>query len=211
MIYLDNNATTQVDPAVFEKMKPYFLDQFYNASSNTHSLGIQVKNVVEESRELIAELFNRNPQEIIFTSGTTESINLLSRTIGNELGPGDEILISEMEHHANIVPWQMLCERTGAQLKVIPITANGTLDMDVYANLLGARTKVVFVNHVSNALGIINPIEEIIEKNLNCINFIKTPNDSLPLFNGAASLKISQIDKYLENLYKFIQNTASGS
>jgi cysteine desulfurase/selenocysteine lyase len=102
--------------------------------------------------------------EIIFTSGTTHSINLVAHGFASFLEKGDELIVSELEHHANIVPWQMLCERTGAALKVIPITANGTLDMGVYADLLNERTKVVFVNHVSNALGIINPIEEIIEK-----------------------------------------------
>jgi cysteine desulfurase/selenocysteine lyase len=164
-VYLDNAATSQTPLAVIDAISDYYKHTNANIHRGVHALSQEATDEFEAARQKIQTHFNAaKAHEIIFTSGTTHSINLVANGFASFLEKGDELIVSELEHHANIVPWQMLCERTGAQLKVIPITENGTLDMSVYADLLGARTKVVFVNHVSNALGIINPIEEIIEK-----------------------------------------------
>lgn len=165
LVYLDNAATSQTPLAVIDAISDYYKHTNANIHRGVHALSQEATDEFEAARQKIQTHFNAaKAHEIIFTSGTTHSINLVANGFASFLEKGDELIVSELEHHANIVPWQMLCLRTGAQLKVIPITENGTLDMSVYADLLGARTKVVFVNHVSNALGIINPIEEIIEK-----------------------------------------------
>ena len=165
LVYLDNAATSQTPLAVIDAISDYYKHTNANIHRGVHALSQEATDEFEAARQKIQTHFNAaKAHEIIFTSGTTHSINLVANGFASFLEKGDELIVSELEHHANIVPWQMLCERTGAQLKVIPITENGTLDMNVYSDLLGARTKVVFVNHVSNALGIINPIEEIIEK-----------------------------------------------
>jgi len=165
LVYLDNAATSQTPLAVIDAISDYYKHTNANIHRGVHALSQEATDEFEAARQKIQTHFNAaKAHEIIFTSGTTHSINLVANGFASFLEKGDGLIVSELEHHANIVPWQMLCERTGAQLKVIPITENGTLDMSVYTDLLGARTKVVFVNHVSNALGIINPIEEIIEK-----------------------------------------------
>ena len=165
LVYLDNAATSQTPLAVIDAISDYYKHTNANIHRGVHVLSQEATDQFEAARQKIQTHFNAaQAHGIIFTSGTTHSINLVANGFASFLEKGDELIVSELEHHANIVPWQMLCEHTGAQLKVIPITENGTLDMSVYADLLGARTKVVFVNHVSNALGIINPIEEIIEK-----------------------------------------------
>ena len=165
LVYLDNAATSQTPLAVINAISDYYKHTNANIHRGVHALSQEATDQFEAARQKIQTHFNAaQAHEIIFTSGTTHSINLVANGFASFLEKGDELIVSELEHHANIVPWQMLCERTGAQLKVIPITEDGTLDMSVYADLLGDRTKVVFVNHVSNALGIINPIEEIIEK-----------------------------------------------
>ena len=165
LVYLDNAATSQTPLAVIDAISDYYKHTNANIHRGVHALSQEATDEFEAARHKIQKHFNAaQAHEIIFTSGTTHSINLVAHGFASFLEKGDELIVSELEHHANIVPWQMLCERTGAALKVIPITANGTLDMGVYADLLNEQTKVVFVNHVSNALGIINPIEEIIEK-----------------------------------------------
>ena len=165
LVYLDNAATSQTPLAVIDAISDYYKHTNANIHRGVHALSQEATDEFEAARHKIQKHFNAGQaHEIIFTSGTTHSINLVAHGFASFLEKGDELIVSELEHHANIVPWQMLCERTGAALKVIPITANGTLDMGVYAELLNERTKVVFVNHVSNALGIINPFEEIIEK-----------------------------------------------
>ena len=165
LVYLDNAATSQTPLAVIDAISDYYKHTNANIHRGVHALSQEATDQFEAARQKIQTHFNAaQAHEIIFTSGTTHSINLVANGFASFLEKGDELIVSALEHHANIVPWQMLCERTGAQLKVIPITEDGTLDMSVYADLLGDRTKVVFVNHVSNALGIINPIEEIIEK-----------------------------------------------
>ena len=165
LVYLDNAATSQTPLAVIDAISDYYKHTNANIHRGVHALSQEATDQFEAARQKIQTHFNAaQAHEIIFTSGTTHSINLVANGFASFLEKGDELIVSALEHHANIVPWQMLCERTGAQLKVIPITEDGNLDMSVYADLLGDRTKVVFVNHVSNALGIINPIEEIIEK-----------------------------------------------
>jgi len=165
LVYLDNAATSQTPLAVINAISDYYKHTNANIHRGVHALSQEATDQFEAARQKIQTHFNAaQAHEIIFTSGTTHSINLVANGFASFLEKGDELIVSALEHHANIVPWQMLCERTGAQLKIIPISENGTLDMSVYADLLVNRTKVVFVNHVSNALGIINPIEEIIEK-----------------------------------------------
>ncbi len=164
LVYLDNAATSQTPQQVIDAIVDYY--QHYNANIHrgVHALSQEATDKYEQAREKIRRHFNAaKSREIIFTSGTTHSINLVAHGFGTILSEGDEILVSAMEHHSNIVPWQMLCERTGAILKVIPMNQEGELIMESYKGLLSARTRLVFCNHVSNALGTINPIREIID------------------------------------------------
>ncbi len=164
LVYLDNAATSQTPQQVIDVIVDYY--QRYNANIHrgVHTLSQEATDAYEAARQKIQKHFNIvHSREVIFTSGTTQSINLVATGFTSFLKEGDEILVSAMEHHSNIVPWQMLCERTGAVLKVIPMNLEGELVMEEYHNLLTSRTKLVFCNHVSNALGTINPIEEIIE------------------------------------------------
>ena len=164
LVYLDNAATSQTPTQVIDVIADYY--QTYNANIHrgVHTLSQEATDKFEQARQSIQTHFNiRKSHELIFTSGTTHSINLVAFGFGTLLDPGDEVIVSALEHHANIVPWQMMCERSGAILRVIPMTDDGTLDMHAYKELLNKKTKLVFVNHVSNALGTINPIEEIID------------------------------------------------
>ena len=165
LVYLDNGATTQKPRCVVDAM----VDEYYNVNANVHRgvhfLSQQATDLHEQSRETVRGFINaKNVSEIIFTRGTTESINLLAFSFGEAfVKKGDEILVTEMEHHSNIVPWQMLCERKGAVLRVVPINDDGTLCMDEYRRLLSDKTRLVCCTHVSNVLGTVNPVKEIVE------------------------------------------------
>ena len=165
LVYFDNAATSQTPQAVIDVIADYYCNYNANIHRGVHTLSQEATDAYEVAREKIQHHFNaQKAHEIILTSGTTHSINIVASGYATLLKAGDELLVSAMEHHSNIVPWQMLCEKTGARLKVIPMTEQGTLDKQAYANLLSEKTQLVFVNHVSNALGTVNPIEEIIEK-----------------------------------------------
>jgi cysteine desulfurase/selenocysteine lyase len=165
LVYFDNAATSQTPQQVIDVIVDYYSRYNANIHRGVHRLSQEATEAYENARAIIQKHFNiAHPYEVIFTSGTTESINLIASGYSPSLKKGDELIISAMEHHSNIVPWQMLCEKTGAVLKVIPMTEQGTLEMNVYEDLLSERTQLVFVNHVSNALGTVNPIQEIIDK-----------------------------------------------
>ena len=165
LVYLDNAATSQKPQAVIDSIVDYYSNYNANIHRGVHSLSQEATDAYEMARKTIQEHFGiKNAHETIFTSGTTHGINIVASGFTNLLKKGDEIIVSAMEHHSNIVPWQMLCERSGTILKVIPMNENGTLQFSAYEKLLSEKTKLVFVNHVSNALGTINPIEEIIAK-----------------------------------------------
>ncbi len=168
LIYFDNAATSQTPNCVIDSISDYYKNLNSNIHRGVHKLSQLATDKYEESRKKFKEHLNaRSASEIIFTSGTTHSINLISNGFTGFLKEGDEIIVSQLEHHSNIVPWQMLCEKTGAIMKVIPMNEKGDLDLSKFSDLLGNKTKVVFVNHVSNALGTVNPIETIIEKSHN--------------------------------------------
>ncbi|NNL02939.1 MAG: cysteine desulfurase [Eudoraea sp.] len=163
LVYLDNAATSQTPKQVIDTIVDYYSRFNANIHRGVHSLSQEATDAYENARKKIQNHINAvEPHEIIFTSGTTDSINLVASGFTSFLKKGDEVLVSAMEHHSNIVPWQMLCERTGAILKVIPMNPEGELLIDEYAKLLSNNTKLVVCNHVSNALGSINPIEKII-------------------------------------------------
>lgn len=165
LVYLDNAATNQKPQVVIDSIVNYYSTFNSNIHRGVHTLSQIATNAYEEARVKLQKHFNsKKNYEIIFTAGTTHSINIVATGFTSLLQKGDEIIVSALEHHSNIVPWQMLCERTGAILKVIPMNQEGELVMSEYDKLLSKKTKLVFVNHVSNALGTINPIEEIIEK-----------------------------------------------
>jgi cysteine desulfurase/selenocysteine lyase len=164
LVYLDNAATSQTPQQVIDTIVDYYQNYNANIHRGVHTLSQEATDAYEAARQKIQKHFNiAKAHEIIFTSGTTQSINLVATGFTSFLKEGDEILVSAMEHHSNIVPWQMLCERTGALLKVIPMNLDGELVMEEYHNLLSDKTKLVFCNHVSNALGTVNPIEKIID------------------------------------------------
>ena len=165
LVYFDNAATSQTPQQVIDVIVDYYSRYNANIHRGVHRLSQEATDAYELARQTIQTHFNAaKAHEIILTSGTTHAINIVASSYAALLKEGDELVVSAMEHHSNIVPWQMLCEKTGAQLKVIPMTQLGTLDMDAYDALLNKNTKLVFVNHVSNALGTVNPIEEIITK-----------------------------------------------
>lgn len=165
LVYLDNGATTQRPLPVIEKMTEYYLRYNSNVHRGVHYLSNKCTDANEQARETVrAFIHASSTDEIIFTRGTTESINLVAHSFGEAfIGEGDEIIVTEMEHHANIVPWQMLCERKKAVLKVIPFNDKGELDMNVFAELLNERVKLVGVAHVSNVLGTVNPVKQIVD------------------------------------------------
>ena len=163
LVYFDNAATSQTPTCVIDSIVDYYARYNANIHRGVHALSQEATDAYEQARQKIQKHFNAlHPHEIIFTSGTTHAINIVAAGYQAFLVPGDELLVSAMEHHSNIVPWQMLCEKTGAKLKVIPMLPDGTLDLAAYKSLLTPNTRLVFVNHVSNALGTINPIESLI-------------------------------------------------
>ena len=163
LVYFDNAATSQTPQIVIDTIVDYYSNYNSNIHRGVHTLSQEATDKYEEARIKVQHHFNaKEAYEIILTSGTTNSINIIAAGFASILQKGDEIIVSALEHHSNIVPWQMLCEKTGTILKVIPMLEDGSLNMDAYHDLVNEKTKLVFCNHVSNALGTVNPVEEII-------------------------------------------------
>ena len=187
LIYFDNAATSQTPTCVINSISDYYNNYNSNIHRGVHSLSEEATEAYEKAREKIQIHFNaKHKEEIIFTSGTTHSINIVSNGFLDLIGENDEIIVSGLEHHSNIVPWQMMCKKTNSKLKVIPLDKNGELDLKEFKNLVSKKTKLVFLNHVSNALGVINPIEEIIQ--------ISHSYNALVLIDGAQSAAHFKID-----------------
>ena len=188
LVYLDNAATSQKPNSVLEVWDRYYKELNANVHRGIHTLSQLATEEMELSRRKIQKFINaKNDFEVIFTKGTTEGINLIAYILTQKLKKDDEIIISYLEHHSNIVPWQLLCERTGAKLRVIPIDENGILQLDYLDEFLSEKTKVVSVNQVSNALGIVNPVEEIIAKT-------RANSDAYIVIDGAQSAPHFTID-----------------
>ncbi|MBW8521971.1 cysteine desulfurase (plasmid) [Chryseobacterium chendengshani] len=188
LVYLDNAATSQKPNSVLEVWKQYYTEINANVHRGIHTLSQLATEEMELSRRKIQKFINaKNDFEVIFTKGTTEGINLIAYILTQKIKKDDEIIISYLEHHSNIVPWQLLCERTGAKLRVIPIDQEGILQLDYLDEFLSEKTKVVSVNQVSNALGIVNPIEEIIAKT-------RANSDAYIVIDGAQSVPHFKID-----------------
>ena len=210
LVYLDNAATSQTPQAVIDVISDYYSRYNANIHRGVHALSQEATDAYEKARHTLQIHFNAaHAQEIIFTSGTTHSINIIASGYSELLNPDDELLISALEHHSNIVPWQMLCEKTGAQLKVIPMLSDGTLDIEAYSSLLSNRTQLVFINHVSNALGTVNPLKLIIEK--------AHEVDAKVLVDGAQAaphiitdLQALDIDYYVTSAHKLCGPTGVG-
>ncbi|MCD9573765.1 aminotransferase class V-fold PLP-dependent enzyme [Flavobacterium soyae] len=165
LVYFDNGATSQKPQIVIDAEVKYYQEINANIHRGVHTLSQLATDAYEISRGKVKEHINAKfAHEVLFTSGTTHGINLVTNGFASILKPGDEVIVSSLEHHSNIVPWQMLCEKTGALLKVIPMNENGELIIEAFDALLSEKTKVVTVNHISNALGVINPIKYIIDK-----------------------------------------------
>ena len=162
LIYLDNAATTQKPLSVINRLKAYYEHENSNVHRGVHKMSQIATENYENSRKYIAGFLNaNNPKEIIFTRGTTEAINLLAMVLDGVINAGDNIIISEMEHHSNLVPWQQLCKKKNAELKVIPISARGEIDLIAFEKLITPKTKLVAITHISNVLGTINPIKRM--------------------------------------------------
>ena len=166
LVYLDNAATTQKPAAVLRALEKHYKESNANIHRGVHYLAERATDAYELARKTVAGFLNAaRSEEIIFVRGTTEGINLIAQSYGLPfLGEGDEILLTTMEHHANIVPWQLVCERTGAKLRIIPVTDSGELDMEAFTALLSERTKIVSLAHASNALGTVNPVKAMVDK-----------------------------------------------
>lgn len=210
LVYFDNAATSQTPKQVIDCIVDYYETKNANIHRGVHSLSQIATDAYEGARETVRAHFNAKfAHEVILTAGTTHSINLVANGYASILKPEDEILVSAMEHHSNIVPWQMLCQNTGAQLKVIPMSHKGELEMDTYKELLSAHTKLVFVNHVSNALGTINPIKDIID--------LAHSVDAKVLIDGAqsaphikADVQALDVDYYTVSAHKICGPTGVG-
>lgn len=210
LVYLDNAATSQTPQAVIDVISDYYSRYNANIHRGVHALSQEATDAYEKARHTLQIHFNAaHAQEIIFTSGATHSINIIASGYSELLNPDDDLLISALEHHSNIVPWQMLCEKTGAQLKVIPMLSDGTLDIEAYSSLLSNRTQLVFINHVSNALGTVNPLKLIIEK--------AHEVDAKVLVDGAQAaphiitdLQALDIDYYVTSAHKLCGPTGVG-
>ena len=187
LVYLDNGASSQRPEAVLQAMDHYYREMHSNVHRGAHTLGDRATSAFEGAREKVQKFLNApSSRQIIWTRGTTEAINLVANGLAEKLKPGDEILLSQMEHHANIVPWQMLAERTGAKVVAIQITPEGELDMDSFHCLLGERTRILAFNHVSNALGTINPVADMVAK--------AKAQGVITLIDGAQAVSHFQVD-----------------
>ena len=188
LVYFDNGATTQKPNAVLDSIQKYYSEINANIHRGVHTLSQEATDAYEHSRKTIADFINaEHAHEIIFTRGTTESINLVANCFGKKfVHAGDEILVTEMEHHSNIVPWQLMCEERGAKLKVIPVDDNGELILSELKNLLTAKTKLLAFTHVSNTLGTVNDVKEIIS--------IAHKNGTAILIDGAQAIAHTEVD-----------------
>lgn len=188
LVYLDNGASSQKPKQVIDVISRYYEHENSNIHRGIHTLSQEATNAYEESRKTVQAFINaEHDHEVIFTAGTTESINLVAASFGKKyLEKGDEIIISTMEHHSNIVPWQMICEEKGAFLKIVPINDNGELLMEEFEQILSEKTKLVALTHVSNTLGTINPVKEIIEKS--------HQKGALVLIDGAQAVPHKKVD-----------------
>ena len=210
LIYFDNAATSQTPTSVIDSISNYYKKYNANIHRGVHSVSEEATEAYESSRKKIQKHFNANlSEEIIFTSGTTHSINIIANGYTDLLSSEDEIIVSGMEHHSNIVPWQMMVEKNHAKLNVIPLKENGELNLEHFKSIISSKTKVVFLNHVSNALGIINPIQEIIE--------ISHKNGAVVLIDGAQSsahfnvdLQKLDIDYFTASAHKLCGPTGIG-
>lgn len=210
LIYFDNAATSQTPQQVIDVIVNYYSEFNANIHRGVHQLSQEATDKYEQARMIIQKHFNaRTPKEIIFTSGTTHSINIVANGFTEILKKGDVILVSAMEHHSNIVPWQMLCDKTSAILKVIPMTEEGELNMNKFYSLLKLKPKLVFVNHISNALGTINPIKQIIDESHKV--------DAAVLIDGAqacphikSDLQNLDVDFYVTSAHKMCGPTGVG-
>lgn len=206
LVYFDNAATTQKPRVVIDAITEYYSGYNSNVHRGVHTLSIKATTGFEDARETIRQFINaRYTHEIIYTRGTTESINLVASSWGrHNIKKGDEILVTELEHHSNIVPWQLLCEEKEAKLRIVPVLENGCLDMDAYRVLLTEKTKIFCVTHVSNSLGTINPLKELID--------LAHSNNTLVLVDGAQALSHIKVDvQYLNcDFYAFSAHKVYG-
>tara|TARA_Y100000748_G_scaffold302726_1_gene305630 strand:+ start:194 stop:1408 length:1215 start_codon:yes stop_codon:yes gene_type:complete len=210
LIYFDNAATSQTPKVVVDEIANYYYNYNSNIHRGVHKLSQEATDAYEKSRKILQNNFNaKYDHEVIFTSGSTHGINLVASGYENILKKGDEIILSTMEHHSNIVPWQMLCEKTGAKLRVAPMDTNGVLIMEEYSKICNKKTKLVVISHVSNALGTINPIESILS--------IAHSNNAVVLIDGAQAaphIKIDvqdlDIDFYVVSGHKLMGPTGVG-
>ncbi len=210
LVYFDNAATSQTPQIVIDAIVDYYSNYNANIHRGVHALSQEATDKYEQARIKLQKHFNaRESYEIIFTSGTTHSINMVASGFSELLQKDDEVIVSALEHHSNIVPWQMLCEKTGATLKVIPMEEDGSLNIDAYDNLLSERTKLVFCNHISNALGTINPIEEIIEK-AHSIGAAVLIDGAQSVPHMAVDLQALDADFYVASAHKVCGPTGMG-
>ncbi|PCH49336.1 MAG: cysteine desulfurase CsdA [Flavobacteriaceae bacterium] len=211
LVYLDNAATTQKPQCVIDAVRHYYEKDNSNIHRGVHTLSERATAAYEASRETIRAFFNaESTKEVIFTRGTTESINLIASSWGGaNIAKGDEILITHMEHHSNIVPWQMLCERTGAVLKVIPMNEAGELDMHAFSSLLSERTKLLGVVHMSNALGTINPIQTMIEQ-AHAVGAKVLVDGAQAAAHIAVDVQALDVDFYVTSAHKMYGSTGVG-
>lgn len=210
LVYLDNAATSQTPTSVINSIKEYYLEYNANIHRGVHSLSQEATDAYEQARKKVQSFFNaKNDYEIIFTSGATESINLVASSFTSLVKPGDEILITHMEHHSNIVPWQLLCERTAAKLVVLPIDSNGELQIDKLDDYLSEKTKLVAVTHISNGLGVINPIKEIIDK-AHAVNAAVLIDGAQACSHLKPDVQALDVDFYVASAHKMCGPTGVG-
>ena len=210
LVYLDNAATSQKPKAAIDCLVNYYSQYNANIHRGVHTLSQEATDAYEQARRKVQNHFSiAYPETVIFTSGTTHGINLVAHGFTTLLKKGEEVLVSAMEHHSNIVPWQMLCEKTGAKLKVIPMNEQGELRMEVYSELLSSKTRLVFVNHVSNALGTINPIETIIQK-AHQVGAAVLVDGAQACAHMKPNLKLLDVDFYVTSAHKMCGPTGVG-
>ena len=210
LVYLDNAATTQKPQCVIDAIVNYYSNSNSNVHRGAHRLADEATRLYEGARDTVAEFLQAEArEEIIWTGGTTEAINLVANGLGQMLKPGDEVLVTEMEHHANLITWQQACKRSGASLKIAPINDAGELQLDAYQQLLNANTKFVAFPQVSNALGTLNPIKELIAK-AKAVNALVLVDGAQGIAHGPVDVQALGCDFYAFSAHKLFGPTGVG-